>query len=195
MELVRRGAPLRAALSGVALLGFAATVSAQPAGRPATAPAPAAVVAPAVAPERTSAQFGDWTLTCAQAGAERLCEIMQVFHDQQRQPVAALALGRPGKDQPQRLTFRLPVNVTVGRPVSLLLDTEAGSLPFRACAGSACQADLELRDEALLRRLRARTAEQPGRLEWVDAGGRDQGVAVSLRGFNAAMDALARETR
>lgn len=187
---MRRG-QRRAALAGAALMGLAASAGAQPAGRPGTAPAPA----PAVVPERTSAQFGDWTLNCAQSGAERLCEVVQVFHDQQRQAVALLAVGRTAKDQPLRLIFRLPVNVLVGRPVALLLDTEVAALPFRICAGATCQAELELRDDVLLRRLRARSAEQPGRLEWTDASGNDQGVGLSVRGFSPAMDSLARESR
>jgi len=193
---MRRG-QRRAALAGAALLGLAASAGAQPAGRPGTAPAPPVVTAPAppVVPERTSAQFGDWTLNCAQSGAERLCEIVQVFYNQQRQAVALLAVGRTAKDQPLRLIFRLPVNVLVGRPVALLLDTEVAALPFSICAGAICQAELELSDDALLRRLRARSAEQPGRLEWADASGRDQGVGLSVRGFSPAMDSLARESR
>ena len=104
-------------------------------------------------------------------------------------------MARRAKDQPLRLAFRLPVNVTVVRPVALLLDTEVASLPFRARAGAACQAQLKFCDDVLVRKLRARAAEQQGRLEWVDAGGHDQGVALSLRGFSAALDALAREVR
>ena len=190
-----RAVHFRAALALTGLLGMAANVEAQPVARQGTGPTPAPGSSQAVAPERTSAQFGDWTLTCAQSGADRLCEIAQVFYDQQRRPVAALAMDRRAKDQPLRLAFRLPVNVTVVRPVALLLDTEVASLPFRACAGAACQAELELRDDVLVRKLRARAAEQQGRLEWVDAGGHDQGVALSLRGFSAALDALAREVR
>ena len=106
-----------------------------------------------------------------------------------------LAVGRAAKGQPMRMSFRLPVNVSVGRPAALLLETEVASLSFRACAGVFCQAELELRDDAPLRRLRARAADQPGRMVWDDAGGRQQSVAVSARGFNDAMDALIREAR
>jgi invasion protein IalB len=68
-------------------------------------------------------------------------------------------------------------------------------LPFRVCGPSGCLAELELRDEAMLRRLQARPADRPARVVWRDAGNNEASFNLSFRGFAAALDALAREAR
>ena len=69
----------------------------------------------------------------------------------------------------------------------------AGALPFRHCIPNGCFADVELREDALLRRLRTRPADAAGRLEWRNAAGAETAIPVSFRGFGAAYDALAKE--
>jgi invasion protein IalB len=185
-----------------------------PAPRPAPRPAPAQAQAPQPAappaasangdaPERTSAQFGDWTVQCVvlPQGNRRACEMAQPVQDQQRQQtVAIVALGRPGPGQPMKLAARVPVNVTVTQPARLMLDGPANaaneplSLPFARCtvAPVGCFAELNVPDAAL-RRLRSRPADQAGRVVWRDAVGNEASIPVSFRGFAPAYEALLRE--
>jgi invasion protein IalB len=181
---------------------------AQPAGRPAPGPvvttpgsAPAATPAAtpaalgAEAPERTSAQFGDWSVNCAGRAPARACEMVMGVRDQGRQLGAALALGRATREAPLRLVAQLPVNIRVSQPVRLVLEgAEPLALPFQSCNRLGCFAEIELREDAV-RRLRALPAEQLSRLEWRDAAGQEMVLPASFRGFAAAAEALARETR
>ena len=122
----------------------------------------------------------------------------QTTQDQRQQPVAVLALGRSAKGEPLRLVAQVPVNVQVTQAARLVLDQPGKqeaplTLGFRNCSPRGCFADLELRDEAVLRRLRSRPAEAAGRLEWRDATGAEASIPVSFRGFAPAYEALAKE--
>ncbi len=194
------------ALAATALLAslIPAIGQAQPAPRPA-APTPTPAAPAESSPDRTMAVFADWVVRCetrpasGSTPATRLCEMAQTTQDQRQQPVAVLAIGRTTKGEPLRLVAQVPVNLQVGPPAKLVLDipnrpAEAPlTVAFRNCAPRGCFAELELRDEAVLRRLRSRPAEAAGRLEWKDAGGGDASIPVSFRGFSAALDALTKE--
>jgi len=140
------------------------------------------------------ASFGDWVVRCEQRPTGgRGCEMAQTSADQRQQPVSVLALGRPARGAPLRLVAQVPVNVSVGQPAQVTIDP-ALTLPFKSCTPRGCFAELELRDAAILQRLRSRAAEAAARLEWRDAAGQEAGVAVSFRGFTAAFEALSRES-
>jgi len=195
-----------------AVPAFAQSRNAAPA-TPALPAAPPAVTPPAAAatpdaPERTTAQFADWAMQCLArapgsppatppATDEKLCEILQAVQDQRQQPVSVLAIGRAGRGQPMRLVARLPVNAMVATPARIVFEgNEAAiSLPFRHCVVNpmGCYAELPLRDEVLLRRLKARSPDQNAKLEWTDPGGNTVAVPVSFRGFGAALEALQKE--
>jgi invasion protein IalB len=186
-------------LAALLLPPLSAAARAQPAPRGAPADGSAPIQAQ---PERTSAQFGDWTVQCAivNPGSRRVCEMAQTVQDQQRQQaVAVIAVGRAAKDQPVKLAARVPVNVQVTHPVRLQLEGNAGAdtltLGFERCTISplGCFAETQLREE-VLRRLRARAADQGGRLVWRDAAGGEAAVPISFRGFAAAYEALLRES-
>jgi len=172
----------------VFLLALAGAGQAQP--RPAPQPNQAPV------PDRTSAQFGDWALSCMGASAARQCELTQTVQDRQRQQSAVVGFARAVHDQPPKLVVRLPGAILVATPLRVVLEpTETLVLPFRVCGPSGCLAELELRDEAMLRRLQARPADRPARVVWRDAGNNEASFNLSFRGFAAALDALAREAR
>jgi len=162
--------------------------------------------APAADAERTTAQFADWGMQCiprppAPAGQPpvtgKICEILQIVQNQQQQPVSVLAVGRAQRTDPLKLVARLPASVLVNTPVRMVFEGNeaAVTLPFRHCLPQppSCFAEIELRDESLVRRLRTRSPEQGARLEWRDPAGNPQQVPVSFRGFAAALDALQRE--
>jgi invasion protein IalB len=93
---------------------------------------------------------------------------------------------------------QVPVNVQVAQAARLVLDAAGRQeaplvLTFRNCVPAGCFAELELRDQAALRRLRGRAADAAGRLEWRNAAGGEAGIPVSFRGFAAAYDALAKQ--
>jgi invasion protein IalB len=143
--------------------------------------------------------FGDWAMRCEQQPNGRTCEMAQTIQDQQRQqPVAVVALGRAAKGQPLRLVAQVPVNVQVSEAARLVLEIPGRqeaplALAFGKCVPQGCFAELELRDQAVLRRLRGRPADAAGRLEWRSAAGAEATIPVSFRGFVAAYDALAKE--
>jgi invasion protein IalB len=165
-------------------------------GRQAPAAPAAPTPPPPNAPDRTAAQFGDWTMRCeASRGATpgRACEILQ---DARGQPVAQIVVGRLSRAERWRLLVQLPLEVRVEQPARVFAETadgEAVALPFRVCstARGGCFADLELPDDAALRRFRAR-AEGQGRIEFQDAGGRPVQALFGSRGFGDALDALIR---
>ncbi|GGC26970.1 hypothetical protein GCM10011504_01420 [Siccirubricoccus deserti] len=188
---------------GLATLGFllmAGVATAQTAPRapaPATTPSTTTPATSADAPERTSAVFGDWTVQCVtRTPGNRACEMIQATQNQQQQPVSVLAIGRLAKTDPLRMVARVPVNALVSQPARLTLEGDQPlTLPFRHCSANpvGCYAEFELGDEAVLRRLRGRTPEQPGKLEFREPAGQQVGIPVSFRGFGAALEALQKE--
>ncbi|MDO9499608.1 invasion associated locus B family protein [Falsiroseomonas sp.] len=185
-----------AGLLGAVFLWPSAGLVAQPAAR---GPAPAAATPTAAptttpaaeGPERTSAQFGDWSVNCTGRPPARGCEMVMAVRDPARQLGAALAIGRAAPQAALRLVAQLPVNIRVAEPLRLVMEGEAPlALPFQTCNRLGCFAELEMREDAL-RRLRARPADQPGRIEWRDATGQEVALPISFRGFTPASEALA----
>jgi invasion protein IalB len=154
-------------------------------------PVPVAPPGTAVAPERTTSVFGDWTVTCTQrADMPKQCEAGLTFQDQQRQVGVVLALGRLTKDQPMQAVVEVPVNIRTAEPVRLVIDGEPVVIPFLQCNRIGCFAQFEMKDDALVRRLRAHNVSTPGRIEWHDGANTEITAPLSTRGFAAAMDAL-----
>jgi invasion protein IalB len=201
---MKLGLALRS-LGLMVLAGAAMAQTGQRAPAHATPPAvaPPAAVAPAAgapagatdSPERTTAVFGDWSVQCVTRNpGGKLCEMVQATQNQQQQPVSVLAIGRLTRTDPLRLVARVPVNALVAQPARLTLEGDQPlTLPFRHCNPSGCFAEFELRDEAVLRRLRGRTPEQRGKLEFRDPAGQEVDIPVSFRGFGAALEALQKE--
>ena len=151
--------------------------------------------AAAPAPERTVSQYGDWSVLCLHAaGQARRCEVTITLQDRERQLGAVIAFGRLSKDAPMRVVVQVPPNTRVATPLRMVLEAnEVTSIPYSLCNRAGCFAELDMPDELLVRRLRARTADAPGRVEWKDANGNDLALPLPARGYAAAMDALARE--
>jgi len=199
--MMSSGALSRAAILTVTvILGLGAQAAAQM-SKPAT-PAPAVKPEPVrpvdAEPNRTLSSFGDWTLRCQRLGngpeAQRVCEVAQQIRAQdQKNPVAELAIGRLKKADSLRLTLVLPVNVILSVPPSFSADgkvPEPLDLGWRKCLPGGCIADAVLKDEVLRRWKIQTTAE---RIAWTDATGRDLAVGLSFRGLAQALDALNKE--
>lgn len=189
---------MRLVLAGA--MGLALGVSGQAAAQP--RPAAPAPVQPAVAAdaERSTATFGDWTVRCERLVGpppRRQCEMTQTVHSQAQgqpgaaaQPVAQWAVGRTAPNEPYRFVVQLPVNLALATPVRLVAEGDpAVALAFARCLPIGCFAEATLSEDAL-RRLRARNADQPGRIEFRDAAEREMQFPLSFRGFNQALAAL-----
>lgn len=145
----------------------------------------------------TTAAFGDWVLRCVrqpQQGAARICEVSQSLQAQGAQaPIAQIALGRPERTSPLRITVLLPNNIALPSSVKVLAEEADASpidLPWRRCLPGACVADVEIGAAALTR---LRSKSEGGRIAFRDASGREVALPISLRGLAQALDALARE--
>ena len=189
--------------SVLAALCLALPATAQPA-RPAAPPARSNVperepVAPAQLPEPsaspkmpdvTTATYGDWILRCQYASATRQCEMFQTVQAQEpTRPVAVLAVGRDAPSSPYRLVLQVPVNITVEGGIKIEVGAPSMSLNavYRRCTASGCYADVVLNDDT---RKRLRAIADKGQIQFVDATQRDITLQFSMRGFQAAIDAL-----
>jgi invasion protein IalB len=128
--------------------------------------------------------------------AGRSCEVAQVISVQgAQQPIAQIALGRVAREQTAlTLLVQVPVNIELGAPLRLIGDDREPLVietSWRRCVPAGCFAGTELREEAVVRRLRDRP--EPVRIEFRDSTGRDLRLAFSVRGLGPALDALARE--
>ncbi len=169
-------------LLGVTLISLTAMAASERPSQPAS---------PATVPERTTSVFGDWAMSCTRrADATRLCEASLTIQDQKRQIGMVLAFGRPAKGKPLLVVLQVPVNIRTAEPALLELDGDPVAIAFNQCNRLGCFAQFELKDDTLIRRLRAHDAEAPGRIKWHDSGNTEIVAPLSTRGFGGAMDAL-----
>jgi invasion protein IalB len=175
---------------------------AQP-NKPAAAPALATAASPQAAPvgagpESSTETYGDWALICGgvAVASGKVCEVdatisLKNQQTQQATPIARVAFASLGKDRPFHAVVQTPNNVTIAPGVKLEPEEGKGALTlvFRACAPTGCFAEGDLTMDQV-KRFRDRSA--PARVAFTDAGGKPVVLPVSLRGFDQAMDALAK---
>ena len=146
-------------------------------------------------PQLTTATFGDWVERCQRvvAGGEarRVCEVaLTVTASGQSAPLAELAVGRPKKGAPLRLTLVLPVNVSF--PSAPRITPEGADpvdLGWRQCVPAGCFADIAFGAEDQRNWRDAKTA----RVESKSSAGTLFNFEISLRGLPQALDAMAKE--
>ena len=186
----------------VAIGSFAGPLASQPARPPAQATAPQPATSPPTAapvsqdPDRTTAAFGDWLLRCERlASGQRECDVIQTLALQgQAQPIALIAVSRPTRGQPLQMSVQVPVGTNLTNALRLTgngRDALLVELPWQRCIPAGCFAETQLRDEAVLRRLRATT--ETGRIEFRDGANQEIQWPFSFRGLGAALDALMRD--
>lgn len=147
-------------------------------------------------PDNTTASYGDWTYRCQQGVGTRVCEMVQTLvSQQQRTPVALIAIGRLNRNEPYKLVVQVAPNVALGANAGVraaLGEKDEGTLaPFQRCLPGGCFGEVNLTED-LLKRWRA--YGEAGQLRYLDAAGRPVTLPFSFRGFAAAADALARES-
>jgi len=164
---------------------------------PVTKPSNASTVAGD--PTVTTASYEDWTVQCTRTGdgdsAKKSCGMVETLAlPGQTQPVARVIVESVDKTPSFRLTAVMPTLVSFDKSPSI--GGAAGSpalfdLTWRRCLPDGCFADVSLNADAL-KTLRART--EPANLLFQDAGVHDVSLALSMRGFPQALDALQKET-
>jgi invasion protein IalB len=146
-------------------------------------------------PQLTTASYGDWVERCQRVTANgeprRVCEVaLTVVASGQTQPLAEVAVGRPRKGAPLKLTLVLPVNVGLPSAPKITADNgDAFELAWRQCVPAGCFADAAFSADAQRVFREAKSAK----VESKAAGGGLFNFQLSLRGLPQALDALARE--
>jgi invasion protein IalB len=130
---------------------------------------------------------GDWRVTCAQQGEQRLCAMSQQNADKDsRQLVVAVEL-KPVSDRLEG-TLILPFGLAVTRPVSLQIDEGASMLlGFRTCVPLGCVVSLKF-EPATVKALRTGTLLN---VKATADSAQETTFRISLKGFGSAMDRTA----
>jgi len=189
------------------VIGVSVVIAALPAGQsapvlaqapPQTATQSQATVAappPNAGPDTTTATFADWLMRCqvtpaGQPGG-RTCEVVQnIILQGQTAPLAQLAFGRLGANQPLYFTVVLPTNVTFPSSVQITIDDKDDKpvvVPWTRCLPSGCFASLAMTDDVLKR---WRDQNGAGRMMFKSGAGQDTLIPISFRGLSRALDAL-----
>ena len=189
-------------ISSIAIAAVFATVGSTAAfGQAGKTGAAAPPVASSPAPNVTTATFLDWTLKCNRLGEapafRRSCELENVIlaGNGQQGLQAQIAVGRVMPGEPLKLTVVLPPNVQfIPGPRFVLEGKEALAidLVWSRCLPGSCFASAEIKEE-LIRKMKE--DGEVARVEYRDGPGREVKVAVSLRGFNDALEALKRDSQ
>jgi invasion protein IalB len=132
---------------------------------------------------------GDWRVTCAQPGGEKVCTLSQQLADQNsRQLVVGIELKATTAEKAEG-TLVMPFGLAVGKPVALQVDDHGPVVtrPFRTCVPIGCVVDLTL-DLPTLTALRKGTALN---VKATADGGKEVAFKLPLSGFGSALDRTA----
>ena len=144
-------------------------------------------------PQRTTATFEDWTLRCVRPErSPAICEVSQTVSNQNQQPVAQTAIGRPvGTADSMRLTVLVPTNILIATAPRLVTGpAPAVEMGWRRCLSNGCVADAQVSDQQVKQ---LRELKETGHILYQDAAGREMSMPFSPKGLPAALDALAKE--
>jgi len=182
-NLIDRFGSLRRALAGLAILTAAA-----------------ALPMPASAQDSRQAELGpkfrDWQITCEAEGGARVCGAVQQIQNEDRLAFWA-AFGKfQAGNQGTVLLLRLPYSITnppsgfrVAAGLTLKVDgRDVATLPIESCGPGICQTGMLLNDQAV----QAMKAGQNLQAGFQLANGSQATVDISLSGFTAAFDHLAK---
>lgn len=158
--------------------------------------APAAPARPVSStPQATSETYGDWVVVCSAAPAGTVCEADSSLSVRGQQgAIARIGFARTAKDKPMRLLVQTPVSIAIapGVRVDPASNKNGAALSYRNCTPGGCFADADLSSEQL-QAFRAAAVGDPGKITLTDATGRTLELAVSFRGLDVALDALAKK--
>jgi invasion protein IalB len=143
-------------------------------------------------PQRTSATYGDWTLSCAiTSNAKKSCGLVQLARD--KSAAVQIGIGRAaGEDGKIVFTVQTVANVWLPDGVTLTLGADGPTISafFEWCSAGRCLANNNL-NEFDVEKLRAQ--KDPARLSYKNAAHAEITIPVSFVGFNDAMEALQKQ--
>lgn len=144
-------------------------------------------------PQRTTATYGDWTVTCVTDQGKKSCAVAQSQTIQgQRTPASEIRIGRATKGDSFRLFVQVPASVWLPSQITFFTNEIQRDLTanFILCTPARCVAAAELTDENI-KNLRSQSA--PGKLVYKNASQADVSIPVSFSGLGDALDALQKE--
>ncbi|HLH89998.1 MAG TPA: invasion associated locus B family protein [Xanthobacteraceae bacterium] len=143
-------------------------------------------------PQRTSATYGDWTLSCAvAANGSKSCGLIHLVK-QGNVAAAQISFGRSSKSGHFTATVQIAANVwlATGLKIAFADDTPALSAPFEWCLSVRCLAEFDL-VEADVKRLRSQ--KEPARVVYKNALQTDMTLPMTFVGFDDAVNALEKQ--
>jgi invasion protein IalB len=173
------------AVLAVAMLAAAAAVAMAQAGRGQSSPPAQTLPGGATQMQET---HGEWRVTCAQPGGQKVCTLSQQLADQSsRQLVVGIELKATTTDKAEG-TLVLPFGLAVSKPIELQVD-EGPPLTrtFRTCVPIGCLVDVSLEAQTL-KALRGGTALH---VTATADGGKEVAFQLPLKGFASALDRTA----
>lgn len=131
---------------------------------------------------------GDWRVSCAQQGEQRLCALSQQIADKEsRQLVTGVELKAMSGDRAEG-TLVLPFGLAVTKPVSLQVDDGALMLmSFRTCLPIGCVVSLKF-EAPTVKVLRTGTVLN---VKGTADNAQETTFKISLKGFASALDRTA----
>jgi invasion protein IalB len=177
------------ALVACAVMGMAQAQTPAPtapaAGATPGTPAQATLPSGANAMQET---FGDWRITCVPDGNARRCSLIQ---EQISAQTRQLVLGMQLAYSPEKLDgfLLLPFGILFDRGATLQIDEQAAmpTLRFRTCVPAGCIVPTSFD-------AKTRTAMRSGaslKIKVTGEDGKEQTLAISLKGFGPALDRIA----
>lgn len=142
-------------------------------------------------------RFKDWRVRCAQLPAsdnQRRCFMGQVVNvtqegDDKSIPVLSIVVMRSDDKKTARMVLTLPLGVRLPPGVAVKVDEgKEARAPFQLCARDGCRSVLDM-DGSLIGAMRK---GKQARVAFADAQGKTGVIPVSLSGFTAAYNRLAR---
>lgn len=136
--------------------------------------------------------FSDWVLRCADDPnnmARGGCFIVQnVINNADQKPVMQIAIGYLANDQTPAAVFTLPLGVRLPPGALIAIDDKEGlRVPFERCLPEGCKVQFRMTPDHVA----SFKAGNAGKLTVQDAAGRGLAIPFSLKGFTAALNALA----
>jgi invasion protein IalB len=148
----------------------------------------------AQAQQRTTAIYGDWTLSCViAAGGGKSCGLVQSQKTaSQSFSASKIGIGRIAKNDPLKISVEIGADVWIPTNVQLITGDNVPILTatFKWCVSTRCLADAVLSD-ANIETLRSQ--KSPGMLAYKTASQADVPIPILFNGFGEALDALQKQ--
>ena len=136
--------------------------------------------------------FNDWSIKCAEdpnnAAKDGCFAFQNVINKDNQQPVMQVAIGYLAAEQVPAVVFTLPLGVRLPPGAIVAVDDKQGvRVPFERCLPDGCKVQFRMNAE----QIGAFKAGNMGKLTIQDNAGRGVAIPFSLKGFTAALNALA----